>query len=113
MFFAVVFEFTFKMLSDWKNWCRLCSSEEPIIKIESTIELLPIIKLFKFTTFIDENSSLLCDNCYQFLIQIKKFSTKCLKVDKMYSDLKMGINRAENDIDNLKFHYGIDVSSQL
>ena len=93
------------MLNDWKNWCRLCASEEPIIKIESISELLPIIQ--KFSSHFYGNSSLICSSCFQLLNVINKFTEKCAKVDKMYSDLLLDIN-TESDLTSLKLHYGLE-----
>ena len=95
----------FKMLNDWKNWCRLCASEEPIIKIESISELLPIIQ--KFSSQFYGSSSLICNSCFQLLNVINNFTEKCAKVDKMFSDLLLDIN-TESDSISLKLHYGLE-----
>jgi hypothetical protein len=50
-----------------------------------------------------------CQECSQFLKKLDKFSEKCLRADKMFTDIVLqNIQLLENEIPNFRYNYGLE-----
>lgn len=107
------------MLTHWRNWCRLCARDfetgiDLFFKLESDTDLSQTVqKFFNVTiTPYDDGPRTICENCFHFLIRLRRFADRCVKADLMFSEfLYVRINSEtteEHDLIAARMKFGLD-----
>ncbi|XP_065086208.1 zinc finger protein 718-like [Ochlerotatus camptorhynchus] len=102
------------MLSNWRNWCRLCANECAVFKLESLDELNEItLRHFKFSLHeLSDVCICICEECYIFVNKLERFKERCLQTSKMLVELcaisTEDDELLESDVQDLRFRFMSD-----
>ncbi|XP_059616276.1 zinc finger protein 271-like [Phlebotomus argentipes] len=104
-----------KMLGNWQNWCRLCAKcdtadVDTVYKMESIKDQLEIVNKYFMLSLLPYDGSLssMCGECCGFLAKLETFGERCVKSEKMFSELMLVKDIAESDLQTIRFRYGVD-----
>ncbi|XP_055638204.1 zinc finger protein weckle-like isoform X2 [Toxorhynchites rutilus septentrionalis] len=97
------------MLSNWRNWCRLCANECAVFKLESLEELNEItLRHFHFSLqHLNEVCNCICEECYGFVNKLDRFKERCMQTSKMLLELcaTSDDELLDSDIQDLRFRF--------
>ncbi|XP_001663336.2 zinc finger and BTB domain-containing protein 17 [Aedes aegypti] len=99
------------MLSNWRNWCRLCANECAVYKLESLDELNEItMRHFKFSLQeLNDVCNCICEECYNFINKLDRFKERCLQTNKMLVELCATCTEddelMDSDVQDLRFRF--------
>ncbi|GAB0095751.1 Zinc finger C2H2 superfamily [Sergentomyia squamirostris] len=103
------------MLTNWQNWCRLCAKcdstdADPVYKMESIAEQLEIVSKYFLITLspLDGVHTSVCGECCSFLAKLDSFGERCLRADKMFTELLMLTNFTAGDLQGIRYQHGVD-----
>uniref|UniRef100_A0A1B0CYI6 Uncharacterized protein n=1 Tax=Phlebotomus papatasi TaxID=29031 RepID=A0A1B0CYI6_PHLPP len=103
------------MLGNWQNWCRLCakndsSETDSIYKMESINDQLEIVNKFFMISLLPYDGSLssMCGECCNFLSKLETFGDRCLKSEKMFSELMLIKSVPDSELQAIRYRYGVD-----
>uniref|UniRef100_A0A182MLF0 Protein krueppel n=1 Tax=Anopheles culicifacies TaxID=139723 RepID=A0A182MLF0_9DIPT len=87
------------MLTNWKNWCRLCAKEKAVLKLESVSTINTIISALLDVSIleIEDVPPIICEECLSFVNKLEHFKAKCNQTNRLFTYLakysRMGVQK--------------------